>query len=1668
MLGSSAIKKAEKQILNNDESAENDTPEDAIEEIDMEDNEVEPRVSASRPKGSKGYGFAGIFGRRGLDEVIGPIVSPSREALGFGRRPMSFMTNFKTDVRFDENSKRSRVKRSRLDLLDLQAQASAQRPSVITPELVSSMFQRQLFLAEDHGLPVHDAVPGHAPVHARGHAPVHAPVPVHHQPVAAAHHPMPHNNHHVRIATNDHHVSHGTATIGHHTTVVKEHHQVHHPHQPHHPVVHKPRPHTHAALKTFKGYPPPQHGGGTLEDIFGLQGGKYAAPTPVYHPAPAPAYHPEPAYKEPAYHPEPAYREPAYHPEPAYKEPEPAYHPPPSPGYKEPLVAAHHPEPNYHAPDHPMKGHPFSMEMVFGLPMHGYYMKKYRHMLPHAPKHPEPAYHAPPTPAYKEPAYHPEPAYKEPAYHPEPAYKEPVYHPEPAYKEPLYHPEPAYKEPAYHPEPAYKEPAYHPEPAYKEPAYHPEPKYKPAPLVHPKDPSTHYLPPGHHGGSLEDVFGVPSKYASPHAAAVVPHPAPGYHPAEVKHMPGYGHDGYHHNSYSLHYLPYEDYEPHHPESIAVKARVPSLPGAAHILVRAPHPHLEDLLINRHHPMPPHALVPHPGPHHAQKRSKRSAQGQFRMRSIDSSDFLNPVDSFYLDHLQSPQIDQDELVAQLLKHAFKDRTINLGNKGGNNLGNKRPPRKPGRPPGGGQNGPRGQKGGLRGLGSNKGGNKNKGGGLDIIGNLRQKFNKNKGNRGNKGQRGQRGQKGGQRPSYNPSVGSANAVHGTNLIGKTTGTFPICTDANKAQEPWEPCLLPGGELRGPGGLVIRPPESHPIVQIHIDDGGTIPDLAFYPANSPIDQIASNNPGGATGNNRPSYNAPNSNIRPPNNNNRPVGNARPANNGYSAGQVNNNSARPASSSYSAGQANNNVRPASNSYSAGQGNSNNARPASNSYSAGQANPASNSYSAGQGNSNSARPASNSYNAGQANPASNSYSAGQANNNNARPASNSYSAGQANNNNARPASNSYSAGQANNNNARPASNSYSAGQANNNILPGYSNPVNNNNINNRPRPTANTITATANVNNRLPTYSASAPNNANVASNSYSSPNSNNNLPNYGNTTPNTTPNQDGYGSPVANPVTSNPARPGTSPNLPTYGNTNNNLPNYSTTNNNQATYNNNNQNANALPTYGNSQNANLPSYNNNQIANLPSYNNNQNANLPNFGNSQTAANLPSYGTSQTAANNNLPSYGNSQTANNLPSYNNNELPAYNTGLPSNNNLPSYNNAGSIAPASSNNLPAYNSNRLRKSAMPQNHATSHVSFPSDTPSPASVPSNPVPPPSSNNPFIPVQAQALVAEQEQFFRGTATNSQLTQPRPQITQPRPQNNVLSGALVPGPRPPPNTQIVTGVNTLGSPGIVNNPINHAVQNPINPFLVPQPAVPPTAATLNGKFLQQLQGFTLKQPVQPHTSTFIPPSQPQQPAALPNIGFTPFAPAPWYFNGTENSGTLRPPGSTPSSIDIFRPSPQVLSGVFTEATPPTTLVQGIEALAQSIEDVTEGPPVRLQKLRLKESSVPLEAMTRDEIVQHFKIRENALQRLLSGVNPGEFNEPVNGKWTIRRRPDLPVQEPSKNDLQALILGSLSQETDDDIEAIEPTDLGALITHLAVNDMDIEGNFIETLNIF
>ena len=97
---------------------------------------------------------------------------------------------------------------------------------------------------------------------------------------------------------------------------------IHHAVPIHHEVTHK----------RFKGYLTPHKGGGSLEEIFGAHTKYHSAPPVVHH-------EPEPYMPPKKYLPD--YSHPTGH------------------NYKSEYV-----------------GHPFSMEMVFGLPLHKSYMQK--------------------------------------------------------------------------------------------------------------------------------------------------------------------------------------------------------------------------------------------------------------------------------------------------------------------------------------------------------------------------------------------------------------------------------------------------------------------------------------------------------------------------------------------------------------------------------------------------------------------------------------------------------------------------------------------------------------------------------------------------------------------------------------------------------------------------------------------------------------------------------------------------------------------------------------------------------------------------------------------------------------------------------------------------------------------------------------------------------------------------------------------------------------------------------------------------------------------------------------------------------------------------------------------------------------------------------------------
>ena len=513
-----------------------------------------------------------------------------------------------------------------------------------------------------------------------GVGPGYSPAPYH--PTPAPYHPTPAPYHPVHPAYHNPEPAYHPPTPAYHAPPTPAYHPPEPAYAPPTPVYHAPEP----------AYAPPTPA--------------YHAPEPAYAP-PTPAYHaPEPAYAPPtpAYHaPEPAYAPPA----PAYHAPEPAYAPP-TPAYHVPEYAPDfkHPTGDYIPPTAKMAGHPFSLEHVFGIPMPNYYMEKYPHMAQsiHHPDHhvvdtyaePAPFYDPPkvydhPVSGYPKPEhgasleeifgvptkYHPvvKPSYHEPEHHiitvmhpPELKYVEPKpeYHaPKPEYHapKPEYHaPKPEYHipKPEYHaPKPEYHapKPEYHaPKPEYHapKPEYHvPKPEYHaPKPEYHAPEPVYHesghgYAPP-HNGGSLEEIFGIgshplPSVYVTP---------KPDYYPTTYKpKMPEYVNKDYKSlpdPGYVLHYLPYDDYQPHHQKSIDHPPPVPHHPGAAHILVPG------------NHPLPPPDLFPSPLSAHPDVKSltlfrgarvKRSESGQFiqvlkdTVHLADNSvDFINDEES----------------------------------------------------------------------------------------------------------------------------------------------------------------------------------------------------------------------------------------------------------------------------------------------------------------------------------------------------------------------------------------------------------------------------------------------------------------------------------------------------------------------------------------------------------------------------------------------------------------------------------------------------------------------------------------------------------------------------------------------------------------------------------------------------------------------------------------------------------------------------------------------------------------------------------------------------------------------------------------------------------------------------------------------------------------
>ena len=468
-------------------------------EKDAERTSSRPQAEEAKEREEPSFGFM----PRNLPSSPGypTIPYPSPSLLGFPGIE-SFFTNYRKTVQWQDAA--GRKKRN--------AEPSRLGHGHVLPPPHDLPPVQELPLFPPLGSNLHIDHTGHI-----SQASPHVPGPIHHQPLHLAT-PAPHGGHHVTISTPTHHISHGVLDHGSHHAVHKEHHQVHgqvdhHGHTTHLEPLHHVAPHPapiliepkghlghhtpHHPQPIHGGYPKPAHGG-SLEEIFGIGSGYSPAPHPhtpaPYHPTPEPYHH------TPAYHPTP---EPYHHtPEPYHPTPEP-YHPTPEP-YHPPVYSPDysHPSGDYVSPKAKMIGHPFSMEHVFKLSMPHYYMEKYphmAHMMHHEHHDPHHGHHA----LHKDPHHE----------HHDPHHGH--HDPHHAHHDPHHdvHHAPVLLD-------SYKEPA---------PVYHPPKVY---------DHKTSGYPKPKHGASLEEIFGVHTRYApavvKPVYHAPEPHSMMSLHPPALK------------------------------------------------------------------------------------------------------------------------------------------------------------------------------------------------------------------------------------------------------------------------------------------------------------------------------------------------------------------------------------------------------------------------------------------------------------------------------------------------------------------------------------------------------------------------------------------------------------------------------------------------------------------------------------------------------------------------------------------------------------------------------------------------------------------------------------------------------------------------------------------------------------------------------------------------------------------------------------------------------------------------------------------------------------------------------------------------------------------------------------------------------------------------------
>ncbi len=255
------------------------------------------------------------------------------------------------------------------------------------------------------------------------------------------------------------------------------------------------------------------------------------------------------------------------------------------------------------------------------------------------------------------------------------------------------------------------------------------------------------------------------------------------------------------------------------------------------------------------------------------------------------------------------------------------------------------------------------------------------------------------------------------------------------------------------------------------------------------------------------------------------------------------------------------------------------------------------------------------------------------------------------------------------------------------------------------------------------------------------------------------------------------------------------------------------------------------------------------------------------------------------------------------------------------------------------------------------------------------------------------QQQNQQQNQQQQHNQQQQQQQQQQHNQQQQQQQQQQQLFNNQL---PSPVTPTQFVT----------TSRPIFHPVKNPNNPFLNNQ-----------NNFQEETTLFNTA------TEAETPPFE-----TSPNVGFQPFRPPPWYFNETANSDVQTTEFSGLVEDD-FHPSPQILLGEFaTSENPnftPHEATSFFESLAEMAAHSSDLPPEEGL------SKIPIVNMTRAQIVEHFKIRESALQAIIHEMLDDNFTPvqvgPKSGpkiSQPLKQRPQV-----SETELQ-LLLQSLNKE--------------------------------------